>query len=214
MTWHIARGSAKTGPISEDKMARLIEAGRLRPTDQVWRAGMPEWKPAGKVEGLFAPPNSFASSAPPLYTAQATGTDRSLGGYLLSHWQGRFSLAKSFWVNGVVVGLLFHIVFWILIGIGGAIAPVFGGLTLLAYILLALALTVWQPVGLYRSAISYIRKPERTSNFWAHVSLIYATTTTLMLPVFAVAIIGGVSALGTNADATFNAVSAEMYEYD
>ena len=41
--WYISRDDHRHGPYSADEFARFEEAGRLRPTDQVWQTGMDAW---------------------------------------------------------------------------------------------------------------------------------------------------------------------------
>ena len=41
--WYISRDDHRHGPFSADEFARFEEAGRLRPTDQVWQTGMDAW---------------------------------------------------------------------------------------------------------------------------------------------------------------------------
>ena len=54
--WYIARGSEQHGPITDREIQQLIVQGSLRYDDQVWRPGFEEWRPAGEVPGLLAPP--------------------------------------------------------------------------------------------------------------------------------------------------------------
>jgi hypothetical protein len=52
--WYFARNDEQRGPHSSAELKELAAIGDLRPTDLVWREGMPEWVPANKVKGLFA----------------------------------------------------------------------------------------------------------------------------------------------------------------
>jgi hypothetical protein len=69
--WYYARDGAQQGPVSEDEIKRLAEAGTLRPQDLVWREGMPQWQPAQQATPYFAgapvapPPIPPASPQPP-----------------------------------------------------------------------------------------------------------------------------------------------------
>lgn len=47
-------GRAAQGPVSAARLKELASAGRLQPTDLVWREGTPEWVPARRVRGLFS----------------------------------------------------------------------------------------------------------------------------------------------------------------
>jgi hypothetical protein len=60
--WYIARDGKQTGPISDVEIKAVAAHGHFRPTDLVWRNGMPEWQPAFNV---FPPISAVAPPAPP-----------------------------------------------------------------------------------------------------------------------------------------------------
>lgn len=64
--WYYAQAGMQFGPVTEEALQQLAVAGRLRPTDLVWRSGMADWQPAGQVRGLFPPPGSPGAPPPPL----------------------------------------------------------------------------------------------------------------------------------------------------
>lgn len=47
--WYIARDGKQHGPISDVEMRTFVDLGHLKPTDLVWRAGFPDWRPAPMV---------------------------------------------------------------------------------------------------------------------------------------------------------------------
>lgn len=51
--WFYMVGDKQRGPISEAQLKALAESGTLRPTDLVWREGMPQWVAAAWLPGLF-----------------------------------------------------------------------------------------------------------------------------------------------------------------
>ena len=59
--WYIARDGKQHGPISDVEMNTFVELGHLQPTDLLWRAGFPDWRPAPMV----FPPKRAAPPAPP-----------------------------------------------------------------------------------------------------------------------------------------------------
>jgi hypothetical protein len=65
--WYFARNGQKSGPFSSEQLKQYAAAGKLDPTDNVWKEGMAAWMPAGQLSGLFAatPP------APPIHQAVA-----------------------------------------------------------------------------------------------------------------------------------------------
>jgi GYF domain 2 len=62
--WYIARDGKQHGPLTDVEMKTFVGHNYLRPTDLIWKAGMPDWQPAPQVfAGLFQPP--APSAAPP-----------------------------------------------------------------------------------------------------------------------------------------------------
>lgn len=51
--WYFAVGDEERGPVSEVQIRMLIGSGNLSRNDLVWKEGMEDWTPAGKVPGLF-----------------------------------------------------------------------------------------------------------------------------------------------------------------
>jgi GYF domain 2 len=51
--WYYAKGGEQHGPISGRELKELATSGGLGPADLVWKEGMPEWRPAGGLQGLF-----------------------------------------------------------------------------------------------------------------------------------------------------------------
>jgi hypothetical protein len=51
--WFYAHGDQQLGPVSEAEIKRLVAEGVVRPQDEVWCEGMPDWKQAGDVRELF-----------------------------------------------------------------------------------------------------------------------------------------------------------------
>jgi hypothetical protein len=53
MNWYYLRDGGQAGPMPWADLWRCGQTGQLRPTDLVWRDGMPEWRTAASVPGLF-----------------------------------------------------------------------------------------------------------------------------------------------------------------
>lgn len=60
------------GPLTPAQLKRLADSGQLSPTDLVWKEGLAQWVPAGKVRGLFpvsppaaVPPEPSGDESPP-----------------------------------------------------------------------------------------------------------------------------------------------------
>jgi hypothetical protein len=69
---HVVRDGKWIGPFSTAQLRALAAAGRLRPTDCVWKAGMAQAVPVTKVKNLFPaspprphPPDAVSAEVPP-----------------------------------------------------------------------------------------------------------------------------------------------------
>jgi hypothetical protein len=52
--WFFSTGGERYGPVGFDYLLELAKTGRLDPrNDMVWTTTLPDWEPAGEVEGLF-----------------------------------------------------------------------------------------------------------------------------------------------------------------
>ena len=51
--WFYAKNDQPCGPVSPVELKRFADEGELHQEDLVWREGMGEWIPAGKIKGLF-----------------------------------------------------------------------------------------------------------------------------------------------------------------
>jgi hypothetical protein len=86
-----------------------------------------------------------------------------LKGYLVAHWQGGLSLARSFWLNGVVG---YVVLVALVVGLRSYL-PVYP--SMLAFVVFV----VWACVGITRSALRVVRSPQATitSKFKAYLAL-------------------------------------------
>ena len=75
--WFYSVAGTKQGAVSSKELVALARSGKLCPTDLVWKDGMAEWQPAGKVKGLF-PATPAAVAPPPLPTLTPAGTPHGL----------------------------------------------------------------------------------------------------------------------------------------
>ncbi len=138
-------------------------------------------KPGPQPESTAA----VASSGETITTPSPPHTQRR-SPYLLAHWRGEQSLAQSYWINGFLLTGLF---------IGGSTLleepvsslsvqnAVFASMAFTAIVALV---TIWQLVGIWRSATNAKRKTARS--FWPNVakvlvilSVIGGTTTAISM---------------------------------
>jgi hypothetical protein len=69
--WHYSKNNQQLGPVTSTQLRQLAGSGQIHPTDMVWKDGMPDWVPAGKIKGLFA---TNATARPSAAAATATAT--------------------------------------------------------------------------------------------------------------------------------------------
>jgi MFS family permease len=78
--WYYTRAGQQVGPVTSPQLRQAARSGELAPTDLVWKDGMAEWAPAGKINGLFASapaaaaPVAAPAAAQPVAAASAPDT--------------------------------------------------------------------------------------------------------------------------------------------
>lgn len=55
-TWYIHQDGRQYGPITERELLYLARISKLDPDAHVWSVGLPRWRRAGDLEGLYRPP--------------------------------------------------------------------------------------------------------------------------------------------------------------
>jgi hypothetical protein len=98
---------------------------------------------------------------------EPTETTQSSSSYVARHWRGEMSLARSFWVKGMLLSLVFGLLF---------LAPVDSSIThwprlvaggIVALYVFSIPLEIWQCVGTWRSARA---RAASGRPFWARVA--------------------------------------------
>jgi hypothetical protein len=126
--WYYQQNGQKHGPVSGTDLKHLVAAGKLQPTDLIWKEGMPKWVSARSVKGLFpaasapvataAPPPPPVKAAPPVAdgagevvevvpaSAKPSLQERMMGlvGKAKRFWQPLGTPAKAGIVGGAVCG--------------------------------------------------------------------------------------------------------------
>lgn len=99
--------------------------------------------------------------------------DNPQAGYIRRHWRGELSLAQSYWVNTLILSLLILAVLtWLSSHEVDLMtrAPVLVSLGMIAFWVILFVITIWQLVGLFRSARKQLATTQqRSARFWAHV---------------------------------------------
>jgi hypothetical protein len=87
-----------------------------------------------------------------------------MNNFIHKHWRGEYSLARAYWVNGVLIGFLASII----AGVAGASLEDLGEdkerILVLIYFL-GIVLNVWQTGGIWRSA-------TRDGGYWAQAAMV------------------------------------------
>jgi hypothetical protein len=90
----------------------------------------------------------------------------SSGSYFARHWRGELSLPKSYWINGIIIGLVCCVILsGALVGFAAAAVNAITTLPALFFVLallLNIAIVIWVIVGIWRSAGRYVGP-----KFWA-----------------------------------------------
>jgi hypothetical protein len=184
MDWYVARDGETFGPFSFEVLVKGVREGELRLDDSVWSVGKPDWVPARTIPGLWAPPKLPGQGSPsaaydaglvvppvssaletqePTREADRPRAESTQVGLVRRHWRGDLALPLSYWGIGVTVTLgliaLGH-----LFGSVNATLP-FGplgfGVAAGAFLIFVCMCTVWQLVGIWRSARSHIQSTGR-----------------------------------------------------
>lgn len=80
--WFYSVNGTRHGPVSSTELAKLAKSGKLKPTDLIWKEGMAEWQPAGRIRGLF--PSAATPLAGPPSVATVACNDTQPGGHTTS----------------------------------------------------------------------------------------------------------------------------------
>lgn len=125
----------------------------------------PSWQQASKARRSGTPP-------PPPPRHRVTLPAPTATGYFTRHWRGELSLARSYWVNNMLLAAplafaLTGLMSWI--SVKGDSLQV-SAITVLLGMPLLLALDVWCIVGAWRAALHYLR--EQGSRLWGWLALI------------------------------------------
>jgi hypothetical protein len=183
--WHLADGQAAVLESDASLRSRIAE-GLVDPATLVWRPGMLAWQPAGDVPGLFTPPpisptvptdDQVAAQSP-----HATETARQPN-YIVRHWRGDLSLGVSYWINGILLSTIVAVPAIIMASADITEYPrlILAGLASL--FLLGILLSVWQYVGIWRSAGRSMRDRQRRLKWLSWAGLARVVTSVSFLSV-------------------------------
>jgi hypothetical protein len=144
--WYFFDGEGRLGPLSRDQLTHF-----LREQDpslvRVWREGLDDWVVAAELSEL-AP-----AALPP------TTTSGRFNNFIAKNWRGEFSLAKSYWLFGVLGNLFSVFLAGFVVAVfqsddGYQPKEIFASASVVWISIVAIS--VWQSVGIWRSANRYI----------------------------------------------------------
>ncbi|MGH7927129.1 MAG: hypothetical protein ACREQV_04985 [Candidatus Binatia bacterium] len=159
MDWYFSKQGIKERPYSETQIHALLREDQLSP-DHLARSfgragGMPIRKISELLQGSSSTPTPIAQCS----NARGSETDSKSprASYCVRHWRGTLSLPVSFWINGNATSLA-------LVALVMAVAstdavtemPRWFSAAGVAYWLFLIVMTVWQLVGVWRSAGNYL----------------------------------------------------------
>jgi len=137
----------------------------------------------GTQASAAAPANEATGGAgvqpdPPATSAPAEGSGSPVhrprrSNYFARHWRGELSLGVTYWINGALAGFLVFIAGEILAASFSAFRINYSApLLWCAFWVLCCAVTLWQAVGIWRSAKRHIETTQRT--FWGRAAQVVA----------------------------------------
>jgi hypothetical protein len=62
--WYYTREGQAMDPVSAEELKRMAAAGKLKPTDMIWKEGMAQWVRASTAKGLFQGGNGETAASP------------------------------------------------------------------------------------------------------------------------------------------------------
>jgi hypothetical protein len=170
MDWYISKQGAKEGPYSIAQIHALLRQGRLAVNHLAECFGHAGWTAIGNISELQGSGPPQAPRIKPVYLSPANEVDQQAAplrqsislktppiSYWARHWRGALSLPVSFWINGnALSAALVALVMATASTDAASELPRWFSAAGVAYWLSLLLLTVWQLVGVWRSAANHL----------------------------------------------------------
>ena len=87
--WYYTSEGKQMEPVTTAELKQLAASGMLKPTDMVWKEGMPKWRPAAELTDCNARPQIFhrwtGSTAHRVELINIAGLDETYGSQCLNH---------------------------------------------------------------------------------------------------------------------------------
>jgi ATP-dependent protease ClpP protease subunit len=181
ISWYVCRNQKQFGPFSLRELQKGVAAGILKPDDYVWCQGFATWRLMQDIEGLFLPPASGADGASPhmMHSPSPISQTIDVGlqeppirgqrfaspspakrfGLIATHWRGGYSLGRAYWINGFLITVIMTVVVSIAsTGIAENVGSSPWMMFFSASLVLVVPVTLWQLVGIWRSANNHESK--------------------------------------------------------
>ena len=95
MNWFYASNNSQQGPVSESDLKALLQSGSINASTQIWKEGMPDWKPLSEVRpDLLSLPGGLLAD----HAAKNIGVQSMREGALPSLYAGPLNYA-GFWIR-------------------------------------------------------------------------------------------------------------------
>lgn len=108
--WYCSREGNRIGPVSTEQIREAVGAGKLLPTDLVWKTGMTEWMPANRITGLFPQTpqqNPYAAPTPHVSPPQLpSGASPSPPVSNLQSLQSKIQLLRNLYIVLFIASLV------------------------------------------------------------------------------------------------------------
>jgi ATP-dependent protease ClpP protease subunit len=99
--------------------------------------------------------------------------------YIRRHWRGEFSLAKSFWVNNVLLNISIDFIGYVLLAVFSHSFIITTRIEFVGYFVEIFVILPWQMIGLWRSCIAHIKQYDR--RIWARVAQVIIVLNVVMI---------------------------------
>ena len=134
--WYYSHDGERHGPVSTDQLKELAAAGKLGVEDLVWKDGMQDWVPAGKVKNLLpsaspivaparSPGRAMDQERLPAAGMPADISNRKLAAGLTAVMTGMFGIHK-FVLGQNIAGLITVLVTVVTFGLGAGVMAIIG----------------------------------------------------------------------------------------
>jgi len=189
MAWYFARDGRKTGPLEWDELLIAAAKGELSAEDVIWSPNLRAWVRAADMLKFLGPgPRADkrqdkesdggalerksgvkANRAGTIFEAPSSPSQIPPGP-IAAHWRGDVSLVRAYWINGFLVSL---IAVGVIAGLRHYVethelTPKQGAAFVIALYALILSISVWQWVGIWRSANWHPKRGGKRS--WAYLA--------------------------------------------